>query len=135
MLEAGFSAHLLDQVPITTLIGTGDRARIWPVRLPQGTREQITPAITFQRVAGIPEYHSRGLAGLVMVRLQVDCWASSYQVAKALADAVRVAVDGFRGAMDAEVVQGVFLRGDRDLYESAVDVHRVNMDFEIWVEE
>lgn len=137
-IEAALYAHLTANAGVAALVGS----RVYPMgSVPQGA---AFPRITYQRISSVHEHHQGGVAGLAHPRLQVDCWAqgaSGYAAVKALAEAVRMALDGRRGAMgagDAAVdVRSVILEGQSDGWEpptdsSAVGVHRVRMDFIIW---
>ncbi len=92
MIEADLRTHLLAQASITALIG----ARLYPQQLPQGTE---LPAVTYQRIAGQSLIDHEGAAGIGRARIQLDCWGESYGAAAALADTLRLALSGYRGAM------------------------------------
>jgi hypothetical protein len=68
--------------------------RCYPIKAPQGA---VRPYITFRRISGAPERHMGGPVPLAPARIQVECYAATYGAAKALADAVRLTLDGFRG--------------------------------------
>lgn len=76
-----------------------------------------------------------GPSDFVQVRFRVDCWASSYSVAKGLADAVRSALNGVGLAsprtLGSEPVQLVYLDSDSDLgeFEGDTSEYRVTQDW------
>ncbi|MFO8014744.1 MAG: DUF3168 domain-containing protein, partial [Phycisphaerae bacterium] len=77
---------------------------------------------------------------LASARVQVDCWAGEYDEAKALAEAVRAALNGYQGTAGGVTVQWIGLEGEGDEAETekgATDltVYRVRMDFEVWWKE
>lgn len=95
--------------------------RVYPVPMPQGV---ILPAISYQRVATVPHDDLELTQNHEWVRVQVDSWASNYATAKALAAAVRL-------AMQAPLVYGQLLT-EMDDYDPDEKLHRVIQDFNIW---
>ncbi len=61
-------------------------ARIWPMIVPQG---QALPYIVYRRVDSVPINHAHGTTADDFTRIQIDCCASTYDGARALADEVR----------------------------------------------
>lgn len=114
--------------------------RIFPMKLQQGIAK---PSIVYQRISGQGDHHMQGPSGLNRIRMQIDCWASSADIANDLANRVKSRIDGFRGSMtwgdaspeDAIVVQGIFFDSERDLYDDAVKLYAVSRDYLIWYEE
>ena len=103
---------------LTDLVGT----RIHPNWLPQ---DVSLPAVSFMQVSETPQNILSGELALKNHRIQVDCWASSYSSAQDVAAAVVTAI------ADATLFDSYRL-GQQDVYEPAVDIHRVSMDFSIW---
>ena len=144
MIEAGIRALLLADTGVSALVADSTRdppgrGRVFPLMLPQ-TPASPLPAITYARVSGIRDTTLSGPVGLVKARLQVDCWASTFDGARGLAGAVRRALDGYRGWVSdvnpddpADVtnhdVQGCFLLTERDLYEPDPKTFRVVQDY------
>lgn len=90
---------------ITDIVGTGTSAKIWPDRAKQG---QTGRFIVFQEGMGGESY--RHLSGGNTVRecvLHVYCYGDSRSDASALAEAVRVATENYRGAMGSTYVHDV----------------------------
>lgn len=114
-----------DRLSADPLIPARVAGRIYPLIRPQ---DSLLPAITYQRISS-----DRGpsLGGhesaLTNIRLQVDCWASSYPVVKALAEEVFAALTVASGALRA------LLLSDNDLYEEQPRIYRASMDFSVWV--
>jgi len=127
---ADFRILLTADAGITALVGT----RIYPQLLPQAP---MFPAISYQVVSGFRETAMDGPAGVNRARLQFDCWASTYLQAEAVANAVRVAIDGFKGSIGspARVLQSVFFAGERDLYEPDPPAFRRSADYLITYQE
>lgn len=100
-------------------------SRIYPLLMPQGA---ALPALTYQRISSDHQPSLAGhTSGLVNIRLQVDCWASSYAVVKALAVDVLIALSAGATAFKA------LLLSDNDLYEEEPRIYRASMDFSVWV--
>jgi hypothetical protein len=78
---------LVSAAPVTALVPA---ARIEPLRR---TQSFATPAITLQRIAGIPTSHLRGSAGLMHHHVQLDVWAQHYSDALDIAAACRTALE------------------------------------------
>lgn len=114
MIEQTIYQTLRDHAGLAALIS----GRAYPSILPQGA---TLPCVAFSRISTAHENDLDGHAGLDNLRVQVDCYASTFDGARALAAQVKLAMDAL-GTRD----------GDRDLYESATSVHRVSLDFSVW---
>lgn len=120
--------------PLAGLVGT----RVYWNERPQAT---ALPSVTLTRITGIPQYEMSAVSGLVMSRVQVDCWGQTYAAAKGVARAIKAAASGFRGTAGGTVFQGAFVDAERDMeLEPTIDnaaerFHRVSLDFLIWHDE
>jgi len=130
-IEQGLVAELLADAGVSALVGT----RVHPHVIPQ---DGELPAITYQRISSQREMQMDGPLSLIRVRMQVDCWSSSYSGAKSLADAVRSALNGVGirspKTLGSESVQLVFLESDNDLadFEGDKREYRVSQDWMIY---
>jgi hypothetical protein len=125
LLEQGIVAHLLANVALAALVGT----RIHPVALIQ---EETLAAIEYQTVSNAPEYVMGGEAGLARARMSFTCWGDArtdmggggYQSCKAVDEALRLALSGYRGTVTTALgtVQIDFCELDNrvDLYDPEV---------------
>ena len=128
-MEAALIAKLLATAGVTNLVST----RINWSRRPQGA---ALPAIVLQRVSGTPDVHHAGASGLVVSRIQVDCWAASYGSAKAVARAVETAVTAQTFTQGATRFDVILIDSERDdstdettpLFRTSLDlmVHHAN---------
>jgi hypothetical protein len=88
-------------------------------------------------IGGRDQYHNQGRSGQRVGRLQVDCYASTYADAVALAALARNALSGWSDR--AQGIQGVFLIGETDLApdtDGGRDEARVSTDYNItWQED
>ncbi len=105
---------------VAALVGT----RVYPVRLPQ---QPTLPAITYQRVDGIPQYSHSGRSDLVQSRIQVSCWALTYAAVIDLVDAVKAATDTFPEDATVEDMP--------DMYDPETQVYHVPVDVIVWYQE
>jgi len=75
-------ARLKGLTAVSDLVG----AKIYPMKAPQ---KVALPYVTYQQISRVPANHAMGTTSTNFQRIQVDCWASSYDGAQALAAAVR----------------------------------------------
>lgn len=122
-IEVGLRNRLVNDTDVNNLVST----RVYPLRLPQG---YTLPAISYQRISAERIHEmSIGPIGWAWSRFQVDCWANSYGDVRSLAEAVRQSLDGFKGDLDSTHVGGIYIEGERDLFEENAEIYRVTMDF------
>lgn len=112
------------QTQLFTLLSTGSTgagARVYPLT---ATDNAVTPYITYQRISTNSENVMSGSSGLANTRLQIDVYADTYLLANTVADQVD-------NLLNAWAVTNVSV-SVQDLYEDAVKLYRVSMDFSIW---
>lgn len=107
-------AYLKTKAAITSLVGSGANARIRPGRLMQS---DALPAIRYSIPGGGSVEHLDGISGTATPTLQIDCYGSTWAQAYQLCEAVRLALQCFRGAMGSTFVNGVSLVNRFYLYE------------------
>ncbi len=127
-LDAGIYTYLKTVTGITSLVGTGNNARIYPLKLPQNP---TLPAIVFTKISEQHVECMTGSAGLAMARIQFDCWAENKDQAEDLSEALRQALQGYKGSMGSVTVQGVHFMNEMDDFEQGIDDFRIIVDFEI----
>lgn len=116
MIEQSIVEHLLADTAITAIIGTRLR--------PDPMEQDITlPAIAYRKVSGSRGYDLSGPDGTGQARMQFDCWASGFEAAKLLAEAVIDSMNEF----DADVN----ISADLDSYEPVPGAQRIVVDAEI----
>lgn len=106
-MDQAITARLLQAAGVTALCGN----RITQQRRPQGSP---LPAIVLHRIGGS---RSRLLTGEVSIqrhRLQADCLAATFAEARALAEAVKAALDQARFVHPSADIRGVFLTDEAD---------------------
>lgn len=114
MLETSLYEVLTTGAQISALVGD----RMYPTRLPQGA---TLPALTYSRVSSVRQYTHSGPSGLDDARIQVTCWDTTYDGAKALATAVR---------QDLEAA-GYRHQNEVDLDEPDTETYLTVLDFKI----
>lgn len=117
--EADLKAHL--QV---AAIGAVVADRIYPLIRPQGA---VVPAITYQRLSGVPQTDLDGLDGsLFEIRCQIDCYSESFVTSRGLAELVRARLQTAAATFSAIV------NLDQDFFEEDTRLYRTALDCSFW---
>ena len=129
-IEEGLAAFLVANAAVNAIVA----GRVYPNKLPQTV---TLPALTYQRI-DTPRVHSHdtsGATGTAHPRIQFDCWAASYANAKGLADALRGALNGYKGTMGSVnpvTVQSALQEDERFDDFADAGIVRISCDFIIW---
>lgn len=118
MIEQSIYEALRDHAGLSALIS----GRAYPQIMPQGG---TFPAVTFSRISASPVNSLSGFSGLDNGRFQVDVWGETYLGAKQVAGQVKA-------AMESAATFKAVRAGERDLYESNGELHRIILDFSAW---
>lgn len=97
--------------------------RCYPLLLPQNP---TLPAITFQKVSNVREQALPGDSALQHPRYQFSCWALTYGAAWAVAEQVRLAMQGLTAA------GGGYYENAVDLYDPETGWYQVAVDMTVW---
>jgi hypothetical protein len=130
-IEAGLVYKLTNTAAIQTLIST----RVYLEQIPQGA---TLPCLTYQRIstARLTAHDISGSAGTAHARFQFDAWATTYASAKAIADALRAALNGYKGTItsgaDSVVVQAALIDGESSEPDVEAGLARVRSDYFVW---
>lgn len=100
--------------------------RAYRLRLPQSV---TYPALTYRVISSVQLQTLAGPMTTNRPRLEVTAWAQTHTAAKATAEEVRAALDGWAGTADSTVVSAVTLQGDIDLYDDEIEAYGVPQDF------
>lgn len=122
-LELAVKAVLIGDTGVAALVGE----RVWIMRFPNDGTEY--PAVAIAPVSLRPEMAHDGPVDFAESRIQVDLYADGYAEVRALADAVRQALDGFRGESAGEDVFSVFLENEVPEWGDVLEVYRVTQDY------
>ena len=127
---AAFRKYVADNAAVAAIVGV----RIYPTQIPQG---EDLPAMTYQRVTTVHDYHLQGVTGRAVALVQWNCYAYTPAVAGQLAETLRLAVDGLRGWENGVLFQKVTIQGgERDMLQppeeaGTTTVHGVSLDFSV----
>ena len=116
-IESILRAILVADPDVAAIIGS----RAYQGRLP---REPTFPAIVYQMISRPQD----GLTGIVQARMQYTCMAESWREAADLADAVRCALHGYRGARDGARIEYIQYAGQHDDYDETTGIHWIPVD-------
>lgn len=136
VLEENLYTYLQTKTGLTSLVST----RVYPDTAPQTA---ALPFLVYARVSTTRE-HKFAATGtetrLAQARVQIDCYAATYSAVSALAEQVRLALDGWRGTIGSGYANRIMLDNETDLpadpdFGEQIGVRRRSMDFVIWHEE
>lgn len=120
----------LTELPVLTPLVAG---RVFPVQIP--ANNEIYPALTFSLEASRDIETYGGISQTKIADVTINCWAMTVLESHNLADVVRTALVGFRGAFGGHVVESVRLEYAFDVAEeAATGLHRVVVRLEIYYE-
>ena len=131
-IDEGLIAYLRSKTGITNLVST----RVYGMMIPQAA---TLPCITTQRISTprISTMDSSGATGdLTSPRFQVDSWATTQKSAKAIADAVRAALNGHTGTTGTGVtIRAALAEEESPSYDPETKLYRCRSEFIIWQQE
>lgn len=126
-VEEAIVARLNDTAALTALVD----ARIYPIQRPE---RGALPCVTYQRTDEAVVEAFGGPTGLAHPSVEFFCWASTYGGAKAVARALRDALEGWSDlAADPPIEDCRLVDSDED-YDGD-DVYFVAHEFEVWYQE
>lgn len=109
--------------------------RIYPITIPQTTP---FPAVRIVTVANEPSDTKTGASTLDAIRVQVDSYALSMLSAQQLDEAIRGAIDRYRGSVtvtgtggDTYFVDGVRFENRNETMEEEKDIFRISTDYQV----
>jgi len=111
---------------------SGVSGRIYRQTLPQ---TPTLPACVYFVVSNIRLHDFDGPEGLSEARVQVTTWADKHSTALTNANAVRTALDGWRGTADTTVVAQSLIENEVDMYDPELYYSGIAQDFLVWYEE
>lgn len=124
VIEEALYTRLTSVSTVSDLVGT----RVYPLHLPQNP---TYPAVTYSRVSTRRGMTHDGPGDMAWPRFQFDCYGLSYSVAKAVANAVRVTLNGFSDLVDGVDICAIFFLNEVDDFNDDVEVFRVAVDFRV----
>ena len=121
-VEADLYAYLSTYAGLTELVGT----RVYPLVAPQAVKESYC---TYQKISPGRKYSHGGFSNLSRPRIQVNCYATTYAQAKAIAVQVIAAVEAWPGASN---IQAAFVENEIDMYDPDTELYQVPVDFFVY---
>ncbi len=103
--------------------------RIYVSVLPQNP---TYPAITYQRISGPRVENLQSHSGLAHPRFQFSCFARTAAEAVAVREQVRLALEGFRGIIGSDNIQGIEIVDERGFFEKVLQIYRSDIDAVVW---
>lgn len=121
LIEEAIPARLAAVTAVTDLVAS----RVYPLRAPQGVPR---PFVVVQRISAFREIAFGSNPGLARPRFQVTAWGETYASAKAVATAVRQALERFRGTVVGVEILDCFVENDQDLSDDEANLRGVATD-------
>ena len=134
-VESALYSYLSGIAGVTSLLGSGSSFRLYPDLAPASVARPYATlfVVSTNRVRLVT-----GPGGIAAARVQIDVWAITSLSRSSVSDALRVALDGYRGSMGSELldVRGVIVDGPFNSMErpedaTEVPIYRARMDVEI----
>lgn len=129
MKAADFRSLILAQSGMSALVA----GRVFPLRIPEEVWDSATqkPCIVYRTSSTNRGATFCGTDELVAETAQVDCYARSYDAAKALGDAVGQVVD-FRGIVGETLFGPVFIQTEFDSMDPEPGLFRRTLLLIVW---
>ncbi len=133
MIHEDLRTFMLSCEGLTNLVGKGDAARIFPLKLPQDT----PVGLVYTPIDSPRDYALDGRTGLATARIQLDLvnleatgqvGAAKFKAAKTALDALRNILDGYAGGMGESVVQMARIENDRSEWDETTRGYLVGFD-------
>jgi len=99
--------------------------RIWPIEAEQGVKE---PHCVYEQVSGGRRYSHNGYSNLQCPRLQVSCYADTYEMVKDIAAQVTTALESWFSLKTG----GNRQQNEIDMIDPVTGLKVVVVDFFIW---
>lgn len=131
--EEAIFRRVTGSTALNTLIG----GRFLPLSASMRT---TMPFVVYKRFTADHQHHLGGASGLVFLRMQFDIFGQTYAVVKAIGEAFRNLLDGYRGTVtngpDSVLLSCVELQDEREDYVQPTDgtdigAYRLTQDFRI----
>lgn len=127
-IEEAIYALLTADAGVGQLLST----RIYPQAIPQ---DAALPAVAYQRISGPRILAHDGPTGMARARIQITVQGTMYSSAKGVAEAIRQALDGYKGPVvvgsEAVEIEVASLANEIDGYEFETAGEVIRLDFVI----
>lgn len=119
-IESILRSILVADPDVAEIIGT----RAYQMHLP---RESTFPVVVYQMISRTQDAQT----GIVQARMQYTCMATTWKGAADLADAVRCALHGYRGARDGARIEQVRYLGQHDDHDETTGIYWIPVDLSV----
>jgi len=123
-IEDGLFYYLTNNVGVAAIVST----RVYPLVMAQKT---TLPAITYQTTALTPDRTLDGNTGRITATIQINAWAETHVEVKSLAEALRLALNDYSGAMGSDTVQRSRVESEKDGWDDETQFYRVSMQITV----
>jgi len=123
-IEDGLFSYLTNNAGVKAIVVS----RVYPLVMPQKT---TLPAITYQTTALKPDRTMAGNTGRMTATIQINAWAETHVGVKALAQALRTALNDYSGAMGSDTIQRSRVETEKDGWDEETGFYRVSMQITI----
>lgn len=124
-VEEALVTRLQGNEALGALVG----ARIYPAKAPQATKAAY---VVYDLIGGENVAAHDGFSGLRTGRISFSCCAGRYAEAKAVAEAVRMALAGWRGQVGALEVVVPRVYEDEDGWDDVLSLYVIVVDMELY---
>lgn len=124
-MEASLFSFLTGNAGIAALVVK----RVYAGIIPQSG---VQPCIVYNKSSRSRQQLYCGTDGLLLTRLEIDCYADSYIQSVDLANAVTAALQDFSGDMSGTDVPRVFLENEIDLSDIEPGLYRQSQTWAMW---
>lgn len=123
-VETELYTRLSGYTTLTNLTSTRQHPNVLP-------ENETMPAISWRRVSDQRVSAMGADVVNVRARFQIDCWASTYTSMRAVADAVRGALQRYSNLSTGGVIEDTYFLNQTEFYENDTGIHHAALDFEI----
>ena len=127
-VEAAIYSILTGDATVSSLVGT----RIYPVMAPQ---DAVLPGIVYKRISTDRLSALSADIGVAEARFQFDCYAATFDQAKIVSEAVRGALQRYKGTAGGTTIRDTVMEDEDDDFIDSTDEHRSRLDITIVYEE
>lgn len=131
--EAVLRAALVGQAAVTSIVGT----KIYPVLAPASA---ALPLVTWRRTGINREQTLAAPMGVPRVSVEYSIYATTYEQARDIADAMRGVLDGYGGTADNTDVKQTSLENESDDFVTLAGaemppVYQITQTYDVWWQE
>jgi hypothetical protein len=104
--------------------------RIYPVVAAQ---DAALPYIVYNQISETPNANKERQKQIRTYRMQIDCYADTYDSATTLALAVQLALSFYTGTVGTTKIDIIVFENENDAYDTDTEIHRKSHDYQIRV--